>query len=1113
MLHGETYGEEMNIYQNMLLVTVVSGLISGEYAFGSKEKAIDINLGDSILNLRPVKPEERVQLTPHEYVNLVCAFLEANGKDSSSIKESMTNEYNRTVVNLRNLIDTFGLKTHKNVGVPSVNIAWPELQSVVEQILCMILDKHEKPKQFGTIDLNYFIADPENFIELEKLDHESPITLNHLRLILEKLNPLLNEIKLEQKEAETNDLNEKETNNKEAKQRTSDTYGIKPELVDLLVNLCVEEQSKRDNPVTEGRGGLAAKDYVRGKGRLFNISELPDDLKVKFKDILREALKNKTGFQRIMTLFALHVLNREYSIKIIPENERSFYSPTEHSINFRFAGGARTLCHELAHAYHRILKIGLDWEYSQWQPIFSELNAPIDFIDEFFPMLKNERMSAVTNEIENYIRGKKLDKDYILALLEKIMRRGFGTLPFDNTLGTEVEAIENLKENLKIDNIIQNEELIARCFYIAAYLLPDKNMDDRDDSNGWIKEYKGDALWREMEEKLTMRGEMAYLTKEGCYLTEDRQNDLMYIVRCMEKELAHQEAFVGLVELSLDCDVGDIAANALENISKNLLIDLNEELGFHVESAKINAQAAARFEYILSKAIPDSEMKDAPSDELEKIKNLFESVDLKPDNKSRHEKPSSSTRAFKTQKTTTHKKPKYFDGTVNIDVYLSDGKYDLNRIKADLARSEVNLESINEVLWEQVVEDDRNDLFDLMYEKLLDDESLDDEFLSISKVIPIVKVFCKPTNKAKLLVRILKEKQRCGLIELLDSISKEMPIDDILDDIVTLVCDNGEIRGDLKWKLCKERLDNGKPITLKLAKAMWESVRDRDVYWEKLLSVIDLDDEELRFEIDKKNEPLLGNVKTYLKGEKFIKLLCDDSDIDSSWKGQLCDWWVEKKNPIPPELQNISQDLAQVMYKYVREVSYVTFLKKLDRTVSIEDIFALFCNDNNIGSIRKNGTCRRLLDSDINISQNLAKLMYQYIEEYKLKYLLKRISPQEPMDDFYTTLLNDDKLDKDYKKSVCNWILDRSDNISLDQAKAMCNYVSKYDWESFLDKSRVAVFGNTKGGKLSEEHKNRILFLKNTDNSLKKITLQWLDYQKSTIRFLYPQLVRFLNSD
>lgn len=309
---------ETAMYEKMLHIVLGFGLLTEGYAVKVKSMKNPSNFkradSTAIFLKRTIRKEQRV--TPQQYIDFVCNFYMANNQDSTSIKKDMSNEYRRVTENLQNLIQVFGVKKHPHTGLSSIDISWPNLRILAEKILNDVLDAGNIYRYVRMIGLNYFIADHKDIENKTRLSPGTPITLNHLRLIFNKLKPLLDRIESEQ---------------------TSDGIdgrlsGLSEEQIEWLTELCIEENVNRGKCLlNEAEGPLKSEDYDQGKGRLLNISKLNNELKKKFKDILKEILRNKTGFQRVMSLFTLHALNREFSIEIVSENE-TCYSPSDHSI-------------------------------------------------------------------------------------------------------------------------------------------------------------------------------------------------------------------------------------------------------------------------------------------------------------------------------------------------------------------------------------------------------------------------------------------------------------------------------------------------------------------------------------------------------------------------------------------------------------------------------------------------------------------------------------------------------------------------------------------------------------------------------------------------------------
>ena len=534
--------------RNLSLVILSLALFDVASVNGMRPKLLR---SDSLANF--YSKASTCRITPQEYIKMVQDFAEVNmGQPSyqeyyrawyewqyndhfyrdwaqffKDIGREMTEEYNGIALRIRNIGETFGYKEYPkdasgNISIISIDISWPNLKrKIIDFLNSELRNNGKKWESFGNILFNYKTgAQIQDIHDLENLKDDQPITLQHLDALI----PVFDVI------------------SQDGESHLEDWQ------INLLTKLCLKIQKN-------------------GENRLFDLSDLAEGEQKYFEDLLKEMLRNKTGFQRIMSLLSIAIINNERgNIKItFDKKELTGYRPYYHKININLSetsplyGKKKSfstlkkgkeaetikelsliLLHEISHAYHRIIGYDIgNVRKSKWFSSFSILNAPVNLISEFFPMLLPENMNEVINKISDYIKGVPIDDNQKIDWIYDIMYYGFGTLLFDNIPS---------KDDLKIDILCQNEDFIAKCIYITACVLPIWNQNEKsfekeyseeysEDYEGWYDdESNGDFAWTNPEERLTIRGNGVFMMGDRCYMVEDRQNEQIYAMRNDTKE-------------------------------------------------------------------------------------------------------------------------------------------------------------------------------------------------------------------------------------------------------------------------------------------------------------------------------------------------------------------------------------------------------------------------------------------------------------------------------------------------------------------------------------------------------------------------------------------------
>lgn len=515
--------------------------------------------------------------------------------------------------------------------------------------------------------------------------------------------------------------------------------------------------------------------------------------------------------------------------------------------------------------------IGVNIGKFRWHSIFSELNAPVDFINEYFPMLKKSRMSKVVDKIKNYICKKNLTRENVVTLIENAIRRGFGSLLFDKIPS---------KEELKIDYLLNNKELIAKCLYIAAYVLPCKGYQDIDHKEIVGKE---DILWIGREEKITIRGYMTCLMDNDCYLIEDRQSHFMYQIR--DDKNIHSQ------------------------------VSAKEKYRFH--TININQQAIVRFQHILANIAEGDH-----TEFLNEIKELFIGMDITPSGQKLTDL-SNETAAYKTAKPSR-------DLNTGVNSKTFQTGYDLDKVKEDIKNSRINIMDVKDDLWKHIIENNECELFELMLKELY--QNLKHTPLKLMDKISLVTKPCH--SKPEFLKSVLVKKQReLGFQGLSNKID---PSTLVVDVYVSLLCNDNEVDKFRKIEVCQWRLEKGGYIPLNLAKSMFEyitwdnwekffeKVYPRESVDELLIPFYRASDEKIylickeqicEWRLKRKesiNRELARAMNRYIKASS-----------QNRFKEKVFKWGLDK-------CKNIGLAAAKKVYKYVEHSDWEKFLSKID---------------------------------------------------------------------------------------------------------------------------------------------------------------------------------------
>ena len=361
--------------------------------------------------------------------------------------------------------------------------------------------------------------------------------------------------------------------------------------IDKILMHQVNPADKYDSGISDDDIDLIIKLTV-GKNRLFGIDDMSKNEKIDFRDnILRIVLQNATGFQRVLSLLIISIINYESKtqfwhigvqfLKTEKEVSHQKYDKIFLSKTDGFSPDF-LLFHEMTHSFHHM--VGLECLDEELISNISIINSrDLNLIDQFFPMLRPHVMNPVLAEFENAIdvsfghdfsKIKKEEKERLAVLfLEPIIRNamqsGFGNFIFPDY---------NSHQSLRLSTDMITSKRIAMCLYLSEILNTTDLYPYYNVANGLItvKSNKRsieskimrhplfnelgvtvsysdgfdilsrkapsaltggrytlaeDALWNESEEKLTMQGNSLITLKGKSFYIQDRQHEQIYLIR------------------------------------------------------------------------------------------------------------------------------------------------------------------------------------------------------------------------------------------------------------------------------------------------------------------------------------------------------------------------------------------------------------------------------------------------------------------------------------------------------------------------------------------------------------------------------------------------------
>jgi len=342
----------------------------------------------------------------------------------------------------------------------------------------------------------------------------------------------------------------------------------------------IDPDDKYDSGLTDEEIDLLIKLSV-GSNRVFDISEMSESEQDEFTNsVLKDTLRNATGFQRILSLLITSI--RNYNLNIQNKNTKYMWQA---KVSFVSNGKSErykdriyldklsltywTFFHEATHLFHAMIGLSQS-DFMNLQTNISIVNSrDINLLDQCFPMLRPSVMNPILKQIENLIDrywGHDFEKiteeerqRLVVVVLEPVMRRamitGFGNFIFPdyktnqslkmsiNMLTTRRMAMcMYLSGALKLDAVsVQFAEVNSPLAFLPSNVLPPcfkgrhpifktvEIMSFPDDSS--LSLVNQDCLWTSHEERLTMQGGNIFLDDGTNLYIQDRQNEHIYRIR------------------------------------------------------------------------------------------------------------------------------------------------------------------------------------------------------------------------------------------------------------------------------------------------------------------------------------------------------------------------------------------------------------------------------------------------------------------------------------------------------------------------------------------------------------------------------------------------------
>jgi ankyrin repeat protein len=330
----------------------------------------------------------------------------------------------------------------------------------------------------------------------------------------------------------------------------------------------IDNVSQSDANSAKTKIALAQKTFILDKcDKFFDLNSLNITKKQQVKKIFEKMIENYSGYQRIMSVLTVGLLNSgnkgfvagftKIEIMEIADNIPSNFSLSDKRISLQeryynskqLEEATRVFMHELSHAFHYMIT---DYFYDGSVPFFIDSAlASSGFRDKFFPMLTEDNLDISKNKtlkkIETAISLTKLKeiKDEIGKILRKeksdnkiaqtlfnmsvtLVKNGFGQVIFGDSWE------KSLTETL-------THETLAKIIYVRALVFSTEKIN----GNYWIgkteethrlsAENRLTINWKDNEEILTMFGMVPFLAEGKYIILEDRQNEQIYTWRDLKE--------------------------------------------------------------------------------------------------------------------------------------------------------------------------------------------------------------------------------------------------------------------------------------------------------------------------------------------------------------------------------------------------------------------------------------------------------------------------------------------------------------------------------------------------------------------------------------------------
>lgn len=353
-------------------------------------------------------------------------------------------------------------------------------------------------------------------------------------------------------------------------------------IIDYFSPFVEKIQHHEINPNDKYDSGLTDKDIdlliklTVGPNRVFGISKMSELEKQKFlNDALKVVLLNATGFQRVLSLLIMSIINSvtqeqiwHLKVDFLKGEKGSYKRYDEVHINEADDDTLdSSLFHEITHSFHHMLKF-----YNLQNELISNISIinsrDLNLIDQYFPMLRPHIMNPILREIENLINqyfGQDFEKitdeekqKLIVVVLEPIIRNammsGFGNFVFP-----EYKPEHSLQMSI---NMLTTKTM-AMCVYLSGILNKTELYPSINEKDGSIimptnipmlqtpcphplfekvkitptqvklddQLFGSDNTWNTSEEKLTMQGNAVLSLGGNLYYIQDRQNEHIYLIR------------------------------------------------------------------------------------------------------------------------------------------------------------------------------------------------------------------------------------------------------------------------------------------------------------------------------------------------------------------------------------------------------------------------------------------------------------------------------------------------------------------------------------------------------------------------------------------------------